>query len=69
MDAMNLKGICLFRLGELIESVQVLQKARNLNDIYNAEKEERRRARMKHDDYDEVIGYFTKKDYWNIYIK
>ena len=68
LDSLNLKGICLFRLGELIESVQVLQKARNLNNRILEEQEERRRAREKKE-VDEVVGYFTQKDHWNIYMK
>ena len=64
LDALKLKGICLYRLGELIESVKVLYKARMLQTKIWEEIEERRRAR-EHREVDEVIGYFTAKDYKN----
>jgi len=65
LDSLKLKGICLYRLGELIESVKVLYKARMLETKIKEEIEARRRARM-HVDVDEVIGFFTAKDYKNI---
>lgn len=58
-----MKGICLFRLGELIESVKVLAKARVLKKRIEDEIEERRRARMKKDEDADVLGFFTRADY------
>ena len=68
LDSLNLKGICLFRLGELIESVKVLSKARVLQKRIEDEIEERRRAREKKE-VDEVMGFFTRADYKLIYKK
>lgn len=49
MDAYNLKGICLFRLGSLIDAVKALYKARKIKAKIDAEIEERRLARLKVD--------------------
>ena len=62
MDAYNLKGICLFRLGSLIDAVKALYKARKFEAKIKQEVEDRRRARMKVV-VDEVVGFFTQKDY------
>ena len=64
LDALKLKGVCLYRLGELIEAVKVLYKARMLQAKIDEEIEARRRAR-EHRVVDEVIGYFTAMDYRN----
>lgn len=64
LDALKLKGICLYRLGELIKSVKVLHKARILQAKIEEEIEERRRARENRT-VDEVIGFFTQMDYKN----
>ena len=61
LDALKLKGMCLFRLGELIKSVKVLYKARMLQRKINEEIEARRRAREKHE-VEEIDGYFTIRD-------
>ena len=66
LDSLKLKGMCLFRLGSLIESVKVLYKARMLQRKINAEIEARRRARMKKEIEDEIVGYFTKRDLMNV---
>ena len=64
LDSLKLKGVCLYRLGELIEAVKVLFKARMLQSKIDEEIEERRRARENRV-VDEVIGYFTAMDYRN----
>ena len=61
LDALKLKGMCLFRLGELIKSVKVLYKGRMLQKKINDEIEARRRAREKHE-VEEIDGYFTLRD-------
>lgn len=61
IDAYNLKGICLFRLGSLIEAVKALYKGRKIRAKLDQEIEERRLARLKVD-VDELVGFFTKKD-------
>ena len=58
LDALNLKAICMFRLGQLLESVKVLRQARNLKAKIQFEIEERRRMRIKKDDDDDLIGFF-----------
>ena len=64
LDALKLKGVCLYRLGELIEAVKVLYKARMLQQRIDEEIEEQRRKRENRS-IDEVIGYFTAMDYRN----
>ena len=64
LDALKLKGICKYRLGELIDSVKVLYKARMLKAKIDEEVEARRKAR-EHKVVDHVVGYFTISDYKN----
>ena len=42
LDALNLQGVCLFRLGRLIESVKILFKGKMLKKRLDDEEEERR---------------------------
>ena len=62
LDALKLKGICLFRLGKLIDSVSSIYKAKVIENRIREEEESRRLARMKQEEEDEVLGYFTRKD-------
>lgn len=63
IDALNLQGICEFRLGNLIESVGVLHKAKMLRARKIAEEDDRRERLRKKCDLDEIEGnYFSKRD-------
>ena len=64
LDALKLKGVCLFRLGNLIDSVGALAKAKILEAQIQEEEEERRRKTIFKNSDDEIIGsYFTRKDF------
>ena len=64
IDALNLEGICLFRLGRLIESVKVLFKAKMIRNRLIEEEAARRERMKKKDVLDEIVGYyFTRRDY------
>lgn len=63
IDALNLQGVCLFRLGKLRDAVLSLKNAKTIRQRIDA-KAELRRARMrKKDMLNELEGpYFTKRD-------
>lgn len=64
IDALNLQGICLFRLGKLIESVKVLFKAKMIRNRLIEEEAARRERMKKKDVLDEIVGYyFTRRDF------
>ena len=63
LDALKLKGICWFRLGELGRSVEVLTKHQMMSFNIKSDLEAKRRARIKRNMADDIIGYFQRRDY------
>lgn len=63
IDALKLHGVCLFRLGKLIDAVAILNKANLIRQRLDDEEAERRAALQKRNDMDDLCGqYFTNRD-------
>lgn len=62
-DALCLKGVCLFRMGQLIQAVAALYKARRIKKMIQEEIEEQRRRRMLRNIVEDPADrFFTKRD-------